>query len=463
MQIIDSRNGHDTATLLADLRRKLSPSGDVVSTAGREKTLAVFGEPLTPQQSVERICRDVATRGIDAVLDYTKRIDGAALTAETLRVSAAELDAAHKNASPDFLAAIKRIAANIASFQTAIRHHDVRVERVGGSVVEKYRPLRRVGVCVPGGAAAYPSSVLMTVVPAKVAGVSEIAVMAPPTPFGAYSPDVLATCAELGVREVYRMGGAQGVAALAYGVETIPQVDKIVGPGNLFVALAKRHVFGSVAIDSIAGPSEVVVIVDATTNPRFTALDLIAQAEHSPGASIVISWDANALERTLDVLRDECGKLSRGDLAWQSLAEFGAAILVEDADEACRLASWLAPEHLHINTADAASLAEKIDTAGAIFVGPYTPVAAGDYAAGPSHVLPTSGTARFASGLTCNDFLRGHSVITLNRDGLEHIAADIDLIATKEGLTAHRESVRRRIGETASDVTVNFAGNLHPS
>jgi histidinol dehydrogenase len=320
----------------------------------------------------------------------------------------------------------------------------VRLERPGGYLVQRYRPLDRVGICVPGGAAAYPSTVLMTAVPAQVAGVKQLAVVAPPTKFGAYNPDILATCYELGIDEVYRLGGAQAVAALAYGVEGIPRVDKIVGPGNLFVALAKRYVFGEVDIDSIAGPSEVVVIVDESTRPEFTALDLIAQAEHAPGASVLIGWSQQVLNAAVAELSRQLGHLERGELARQSLEEFGAVILARDADEACVLTDEIAPEHLHIATENAAELAEKIRHAGAIFLGNYTPVALGDYVAGPSHVLPTSGTARFASGLSANDFLRTNSILSFSQEGLERLAPDVQVLATKEGLTAHRESVEVR-------------------
>ena len=302
-----------------------------------------------------------------------------------------------------------------------------------------------MGICVPGGAAAYPSTVLMTAVPAQVAGVRELAVVAPPTKFGAYNPDMLATCHELGVTEVYRLGGAQAVAALAYGVEGIPRVDKIVGPGNLFVALAKRHVFGAVAIDSIAGPSEVVVIVDETTRPEFTAMDLIAQAEHAPGASVLIGWNEQVLDAAVAELSRQLAHLERGELARQSLEEFGAVILARDAEEACALTDEIAPEHLHIATENAEALAAKIRHAGAMFLGNYTPVALGDYAAGPSHVLPTSGTARFASGLSANDFLRANSILHFSKEGMMRLAGDVQVLATKEGLTAHRESVEVRM------------------
>ncbi|MEN6558596.1 MAG: histidinol dehydrogenase, partial [Thermoguttaceae bacterium] len=297
---------------MAELRARLSPQGNVVSEAGRRRTLETFGEPLSPQQVVERICGDVQQRGLEAVLDYSARIDRAQLTAETLRVSERELDEAYAAADPRLLEAVRHVAANIREFQQAILHHDVRIERPGGYLRQRYRPLDRAGLCVPGGAAAYPSTVLMTAVPAQVAGVEQLAVVAPPTKFGAYNVDMLATCRELGIGEVYRIGGAQAVAALAYGVEGVPRVDKIVGPGNLFVALAKRHVYGTVDIDSIAGPSEVVVIVDRSTRPEFTAMDLIAQAEHSPGASVLIGWDADVLDAAVAELSVQLSRLERG-------------------------------------------------------------------------------------------------------------------------------------------------------
>jgi histidinol dehydrogenase len=441
---IDSRRD-DIRAEMAKLREKLSPRGDIVSQAGRQRTMEIFGEPLTPVQVVQRICRDVEEKGLEAVLDYSARIDRAELTAEEIRVPAADLAAAHAKADPELLDAVRSVRDNIVEFQQAILHKDVRVERPGGYLVERYLPLDRAGICVPGGAAAYPSTVLMTAVPAQVAGVKELAIVAPPTPFGAYNTDMLATCHELGITEVYRLGGAQAVAAMAYGVEGLPRVDKIVGPGNLFVALAKRHVYGEVDIDSIAGPSEVVVIVDSSTRADYTAYDLMAQAEHAPGASVLIGWDEKVLRDAVAEVAKQLDKVERGDLARQSLEDFGAVILAQDADEACQLADEIAPEHLHVATENAEELLGKLRHAGAIFLGNYTPVALGDYAAGPSHVLPTSGTARFASGLSTNDFLRPGSVIHFEREGMERLAPAVRALATKEGLTAHRESVEIRL------------------
>ncbi|MDX2035753.1 MAG: histidinol dehydrogenase [Isosphaeraceae bacterium] len=438
---IDTSRG-DAVTAIRSLRERLSPKGDVVSPRGRARTIAAFGEPLTPREVVERICADVRTGGLAKLLDYTRLLDDAELTPESMRVSAAELAEAHAAADPEYLRTIKRIRRNVWEFQTGILNRDAVLRRSPNCELRlRYLPLARVGVCIPGGAAAYPSSLLMTVVPAQAAGVGEIAVVVPPTKFGGYNTDLLAACHALGVTEVYRIGGAQAVAALAYGVEGIPRVDKIVGPGNLFVALAKQHVYGEVDIDSIAGPSEVVLIADWTVDPRYAASDLISQAEHSPGAGILITWEPGVIERVVDALEDQLSRLSRGELARDSLERFGALILVKDEDEAVELTNAIAPEHLHVSTADPERLAARLTNAGAIFLGHDTPVAVGDYAAGPSHVLPTGGTARWASGLCSNDFLKRTSMIYVNREGLEELAPDICRLADTEGLTAHRLSV----------------------
>jgi histidinol dehydrogenase len=288
---VDARDQVAASQLLRALREKLSPRGDVVSPRGRALTEQVFGTALAPTAVVQRICEDVRTSGTDAVLKYGAALDKVTLTKEELRVPAEAFEAAHRSVDRSLLDSIRRIRDNVATFQKAILHQDVKISpRPGVELWQRYLPLRRIGICVPGGAAAYPSTVLMTVVPAQVAGVKEIAIVAPPTAFGAYNQVMLATCHELGIHEVYRVGGAQAVAALAYGCDAIPAVDKIVGPGNLFVALAKKHVYGTVDIDSFAGPSEVIVIADQTANAEFIAADLLAQAEHSPGSAILITW-----------------------------------------------------------------------------------------------------------------------------------------------------------------------------
>jgi histidinol dehydrogenase len=437
----------DAQAAIAEFRRELSPRGNVVSPEGSARTLAAFGEPLTPAQVVQRICAEVAGRGLAAVLDYTSRLDGVPLDERSVRVSEKELQDAFENAGQDYLRTLERVRQNILRYQRAILHRDVTLEPASGIELGlRYRPIRRIGICVPGGAAAYPSTLLMTAVPAQAAGVEQIAVVVPPTRFGGYNPHLLAACRALGVTEVYRIGGAQAVAALAYGVEGIAPVDKIVGPGNLFVALAKQQVYGEVDIDSMAGPSEVVVIADSTARPDFLAADLISQAEHSPGASILVTWDRTLLEGVVRLLEEQLARLDRGDLARDSLERFGALILVRNESEAVRLSNLLAPEHLHVSTADPKRLLPGLLHAGAIFLGHHTPVALGDYAAGPSHVLPTGGTARWASGLSANDFLKRSSLIAASPEGLARLADDVCRLADIEGLTAHRHSVDVRLG-----------------
>jgi histidinol dehydrogenase len=435
----------DGRARLDALRDRLVSQGDVVSPAGRQRTIDVFGEPLSPRQVVERICADVRSQGRAAVLDYGRRIDGADLTPETLLVPEATLRAAHAAAEPAFLDAVRRIRSRVERFQRALLVRDVEVSlEGGGSLRQRYLPLDRIGVCVPGGAAAYPSTLLMTVVPAQVAGVREIVVVAPPTRFGSENPHVLATCHELGVNTVVRAGGAQAVAALAYGIEGVPRVDMIVGPGNLFVALAKQHVFGTVAIDSIAGPSEIVIVADETGSPEAIAADMLAQAEHSPGSALLLTASRPLADAVSAALERRLGQLERAELTRDSLRRFGAIVVTGSDAESAALADAMAAEHLSIDTRDPEATLASIRHAGAAFLGPYSPVAAGDYAAGPSHVLPTGGTARFAAGLTANDFLRGGSVIRLAQADLEAIAADVRRLADVEGLTAHRRSVEVR-------------------
>lgn len=430
---------------IADLRKKLSPDGSVVSERGKQLTIQVFGEPLSPQRVVERICNDVKQRGTSAVLQYAQALDNPNSSAHNLRVPMTMLQEAHAKASSEFLDTIRQIRANIAGFQKSILHQNVVTHPSSGVTLEqRYTPLNRVGICVPGGAAAYPSTVLMTAVPAQCAGVHEIAVVAPPTALGAYNADMLAVCYELGILEVYAVGGAQAVAALAYGIDEIPPVDKIVGPGNLFVALAKRFVYGEVDIDSIAGPSEVVVIADQTTNPEYAASDMLAQAEHSPGSSILVSWDAAMVGRIEQAIVRQLEQLERSELTLASLGQFGAMILCRDEDQACEVTSLIAPEHLQIAIDDPRRLLPKIKNSGATFLGHFSPVALGDYAAGPSHVLPTGGTARWASGLSSNHFMRSSSIIEFDQSALVAIAPHVARLAEKEGLTAHKQSVLLR-------------------
>ena len=423
----------------------LSPRGDVVSPEGRRKTLEVFGEPLTPQQVVDRIVEEVRTQGLAALLRYSHNLDGAELTKETLRVPAADLAAAHRWVDAEYLSAIRTVRDNIRRYQEAILHKDVSLGAGGEDLRVVYRPIRRVGVCVPGGAASYPSTLLMAAVPAQVAGVEEIAVMAPPTPKGAYNPYLLAACEELGVREVYRMGGAQGVAAFAFGVDGVPAVDMIVGPGNLFVTLAKQKVAGIVGIDMLAGPTEVVVLADDGANPAWVAADLLAQAEHAPGASILITWHRPLVDLVKQEIEKQLERLERSREAKQSLEAYGCAIVVADRAAGCALSNEIAPEHLQISTANPEATLAGIRNAGAIFLGGYTPVAVGDYVAGPSHTLPTAGAARFAGPLSANTFLKASSVVGYSKGQLERTAAALRTIAAVEGLTAHSASVDVRL------------------
>jgi histidinol dehydrogenase len=451
LQRID-HSAPDGVARLARLRKHLSAQGNVVSPRGRALTEKVFGAPLAPQQVVERICGDVRERGLDAALHYTEQLDGVRLTADTLRVSRSELVLAHGGADSALLETVRHVRQNVMAFQLGLLHRDANLMAPGQYQLRlRYRPLRRVGIMVPGGAAAYPSTLLMTICPAQAAGVKELAVVMPPTPSGAYNKNLLAVCHELGVEEVYRIGGAQAVAALAYGVEGLAPVDMIVGPGNLFVALAKRHVFGQVAIDCIAGPSEVVVLADDSAPAGYVAADLIAQAEHAPGASILVTWHAPLLDAVAVEVDRQLGTLPRGELARNSLEQFGALVLVRGPREAVACVNELAPEHLHIATRDAEALADKIDNAGAIFLGHYSPVAVGDYAAGPSHVLPTGGTPRFASGLSVNDFLHRSSILSFTRQGLANLAPDIYVLAEREGLTGHAVSVEIRLTDREPD------------
>lgn len=433
---------------LLQLRRRLSLQSDVISPKSRALTEKVFGEALSPSQVVQRICEDVRKRGLPAVLQYTHQLDGKKLNAHTIRVSPDELKAAHADADVEFLRAIRRIRSRIMSFQSGLVHNDAQLTVAGKyQVGMRYRPMKRVGICVPGGAASYPSTLLMTVCPASAAGVKDLVVVMPPTPNGAYNADLLATCHELGVTEVYRMGGAQAVAALAYGVEDIPAVDMIVGPGNMFVTLAKKYVWGTVAIDCLAGPSELVVLADDSASPDFVAADLIAQAEHDPASSILITWHEPLLDQVEMAIDRQLAKLSRGEQARHSLQEFGALVLAEGPGQAIEWANEIGPEHLHLATKSPERLVPKIEIAGAIFVGHHSPVALGDYAAGPSHVLPTGGTARFTNGLSAVDFLRRSSVLQFTPRGMAELAGDVRILAGKEGLTAHAASVDIRLEE----------------
>jgi histidinol dehydrogenase len=454
MRIIDTRIQRADVELQR-LRRSLSLAGDVVTEDSKARTMAVFGEPLTPRQVVERITSDVRQQGLPALLNYLEKVDRVSLTKEQLRVPASALDEAHRSVSAEYLQTIRHIRDRIFKYQHAIRHQDYRIENAEEDLRVVYRPIRRVGICVPGGAAAYPSTLLMTAIPAQAAGVKEIVVMAPPTARGAYNPHVLSACRELGIHEIYRMGGAHGVAALAYGVDGIAPVDMIVGPGNMFVALAKQRVSEVVGIDSFAGPSEIIVLADHSADAACVAADLIAQAEHAPGSSVLVTWDDSLVASVQAEMGRQLADLPRSHEASHSLASFGAIIMVPNEQTGCDLVNELAPEHLEIMTIDPESTLQKIDRAGAVFLGRNTPVAIGDYFAGPSHTLPTGGHARFASVLSANTFLRSMSVVAFSSDQLRASIPFVDEMACVEELTAHAQSLHQRFPKTQKPLEPN--------
>jgi len=427
--------------LLAGLRRSLGLDQGLV--ADWQKDLA---EGPSPLESVRKVLDAVRSRGDDAVAEYTRAFDRVTLRPEEFRVARSDIDQAVRDLSPECRQAIERAVENIRRYQTATLAPDPKeISADGRRLAMTYRPLRRVGLYVPGGATAYPSSVLMAAVPAQVAGVPEIVVVSPPAERGQIRRPILAACGLAGITEVYRIGGVQAVAALAYGTPTIPPVDKIVGPGNQFVQLAKKEVQGVVDIDMFAGPSEVLVIADRSADPRLVAADLLSQAEHNPGCAILVTDDPSLLARAEAELDRQLRDLALGEMVRAALERFSALVLVRDIDEACRVANYLAPEHLQILTARPRDLLPKIQSAGAVFLGPWTPVAVGDYIAGPSHTLPTGGTARFASGLSANDFRRRMSVIEYSRQALEADAPMIEALADLENLEAHARSVRARL------------------
>ncbi len=403
--------------------------------------------------SVREIIVDVRARGDRAVIEWTKKLDKTELTSETLRVSADEISDAHAEADKDFLDLVRRTAANIRRYQESILIKTPGpLKRAGRQLGVRYTPINRVGVYVPGGRAVYPSTVLMTVVPAQVAGVGEIAIVSPPTCDGDVNPMILAVAGELGVKEVYRVGGAQAIAALAIGTETIRPVDKIVGPGNTFVAEAKRQLFGRVGIDSIAGPSEVLIIADETARAdpsglavaSWLAADMLAQAEHNPGSAVLVTTSEKLADEVVASAAEQLPKLERNCAIEAALEDYSAIIVVPDIDAACDVADDFAPEHLQIITADDESVLAKIHNAGAIFLGAFAPVPLGDYYAGPSHVLPTGGTARFFGPLSANDFLKASSVIRYDAAALDEDADDVIAFAKREGLTAHARAVEIR-------------------
>lgn len=445
MKILRSQDGNITQEI-EKLKQGMSIFADMVTEGMEAKTKEVFGEPLSPMESVKRIVNDVKEKGDDALKFYSDKFEGINLSVGNLRVKDAEIEDAYKKVSPDFLSAIKNARENIRVFQEYIR---IRAPDPfysnGTSITVNYNPIEDVGVYVPGGSASYPSTVLMNTIPARVAGVKRIVVVSPPGKDGKISPERLVACRESNVDEIYMIGGAHAIAALAFGTKTIPKVDKIVGPGNLFVTLAKREAFGHVGIDILAGPSEVLIITDDTANHAYVASDLLSQAEHAPGVSILVTCSEELVNGVLQEVSKQLKALPRNNLIKESLDKFGFIILTRDLNEAVDISNTIAPEHLQVIVKDEDEVLSKIKHAGAIFAGPFTPVAVGDYIAGPSHVLPTGGTARFFSGLSVNDFLKRTSVITYSEDVLRSSAKDIITIAEAEGLEAHAQSVRIRV------------------
>lgn len=398
------------------------------------------------EATVREVLQAVRRQGDSALLRYTEEFDRVSLTAEQLRVSGADLDAAYQQVSKELLDAIRLAHQRIKAFhKRRVPRSWVEFEDDGVVLGKRYTPVDRAGLYVPGGQAAYPSTVLMNAVPAKVAGVPRIVMVTPPGQGQGINPAVLVAAQEAGIEEIYRVGGAQAIAALAYGTATIPAVNVITGPGNIYVTLAKKQVYGQVGIDSLAGPSEVLVIADGTANPVYVAADLLAQAEHDVlAAAILITTEAQFAEKvSLEVgrqLQDHPRKL----ITEKAIAHYGVAIVVDTLEEAVELSNQFAPEHLELEVDDPWALLEQVRHAGAIFLGSSTPEAVGDYLAGPNHTLPTSGSARYASALGVETFLKHSSLIEYSPQALQQMAGAIDTLAMTEGLYSHAQSVRLR-------------------
>lgn len=398
---------------------------------------------------VKEIVAAVREQGDQALFDLTERFDHVRLTPETVQVTREEIDRAYEAASPDWLEAMREAARRITAFHEKQKQNTWINFDPAISLGQKVTPLKRVGVYVPGGTAAYPSSVLMNVLPAKVAGVKEIIMVTPPGKDGGVSYPLALVAADLaGVDKIYKVGGAQAVAALAFGTESIPRVDKITGPGNIYVANAKREVFGHVGIDMVAGPSEVLVIADESADPRYVAADLLSQAEHDPLAAAILVTNHAPLAEAVDAaLAEQTALLPRKDIVEQSLSAYGTIVVAPTLQDCATIANQIAPEHMELSVADPFALLPLIENAGAIFLGHYSPEPLGDYLAGPNHVLPTSGTARFFSPLSVDDFVKKSSLIYCSRGELERISDQVMLLAHQEGLDAHANAVAIRFGK----------------
>ena len=397
-------------------------------------------------ERVNAIIEDVKKNKDAALFSYTERFDGAKLDASTIRVTKEEIEEAYHEVDPKLLEVIKKALVNIRSYHEKQRRYSWFDSKPDGTLLgQKIGPIASCGVYVPGGKAVYPSSVLMNVAPAKVAGVERIVMTAPPGKDGKVSPNTLVAACEAGVDEIYKVGGAQAIAALAFGTESVPKVDKIVGPGNIYVALAKKTVYGYVSIDSIAGPSEILVLADETANPRYVAADLLSQAEHDEMASAILVTTSKELADKVQVeIEGFVQKLSRKAILEKSLENYGYILIAENLDEAIAAANEIASEHLEIVTKDPFQVMTKIRNAGAIFIGENSSEPLGDYFAGPNHILPTNGTAKFFSPLSVDDFMKKSSIVYYSREALEAVHEDIETFAKAERLTAHANSIAVR-------------------
>lgn len=401
------------------------------------------------EAAVDNILKNVKEKGDEALFAYTKEFDKTEITGETIRVTEEEIKEAYEAVDPALIEVIRKALVNIRSYHEKQRQNSwFTTEAKGTMLGQKVTPLERVGVYVPGGKAVYPSSVLMNIVPAKVAGVDQIVMTTPPGKDGKVNPSTLVAAKEAGADEIYKVGGAQAIGALAYGTESIPKVDKIVGPGNIFVALAKKAVYGYVSIDSIAGPSEILVLADETANPRYVAADLLSQAEHDELASAILITTSREFAAKVSEEVDGFVKvLSRKEIIQKSLDNFGYILIAENMDEAIEAANAIASEHMEIVTANPFEVMMKVRNAGAIFIGENSSEPLGDYFAGPNHVLPTNGTAKFFSPLNVDDFVKKSSIIYYSKDALKAIHKDIETFAQAEGLTAHANSIAVRFEE----------------
>ncbi len=424
-----------------------------VTPASEERTRAIWGEALSPEAAVARILADVKQRGDVAVVEYAGRLDGAQLTPESLWVSEAEWDAAAQEVSPEFMRSLEIACENIRKYHAQQKPKSwMSVECDGIILGQRVTPVDKVGIYVPGGSAPLVSTVLMCAVPAKVAQVGEIVMASPVGKDGMMNPHILAAARLAGVDRVLKLGGAQAIAALAYGTGTIPAVDKIVGPGNIYVTLAKKMVYGRVGIESLAGPSEILIIADQSANSRYLAADLLSQAEHDPEAGAILITDcAQLAEAVQSELAIQLEQLGRQDIAQLALAKHGVILVCRDLEEAARWANVSAPEHLELCVANPWEILHLIRHAGAIFLGHWACEPVGDYVAGPNHVLPTNGTARFSSPLGLEDFLKRSSIISYTKAGLRCFGPHAVELATVEGLDAHANAVRVRLQALAAD------------